>query len=275
MVQTSPGSRLFNRTLKVLIRGAGEMASGVAVRLFHSHLDVAFTEIESPLCIRRGVSFCEAVINGRMTVEGCTAVLVNGPDEAASVWVQRLMPVMIDRDLACAPILQPDVIVDAILAKKNRGLSINAAELVVALGPGFTAGKDAHVVIETMRGHNLGRLIYEGQAALNTGVPGTIGGQDILRVLRSPAAGTFRSDLEIGSMVEAGQIVADVSGIQIKSNISGTIRGLIRPGTNVEKGFKVGDVDPRGETDYCWSVSDKARAIGGAVLEAIMRHFNR
>jgi xanthine dehydrogenase accessory factor len=261
--------------LRVLIRGAGEMASGVAVRLFRSNFRVALTEIPAPLCIRRRVSFCEALFQERVSVEGCEAVLARNPDEVHRAWSEGTMAVIVDPDLAELATLAPDVLVDAILAKKNLNLHKDLAELVIALGPGFTAGPDAHVVIETNRGHNLGRLLYSGQAESNTGVPGDIAGQSKLRVLRAPADGPFETELEIGASVKGGQVVARVDGKPLVSELDGTLRGLIRPGALVWSGLKVGDVDPRGKRDYCWTVSDKARAIGGSVLEAIMAHYNR
>ena len=261
--------------LKVLIRGAGEMASGVAVRLYRANFRVIMTEIPVPLCIRRTVSFSEAVYSGQSAVEDCRAVLAKNPDEVFQAWNQKNMAVILDPDLTLLPIIKPDVIVDAILAKKNLNLRRNMADLVIALGPGFTAGQDAHVVVETNRGHDLGRLMYSGQAEPNTGVPGNIAGQTGLRVLRAPADGPFESQYAIGTPVEEGQAVAWVNGQPVKAKLSGMLRGLIRPGTMVTNGLKVGDVDPRGRREYCYTVSDKARAIGGSVLEAVLGRFNR
>lgn len=263
------------KALKVLIRGAGEMASGVGVRLHKANLRVVFTEISEPLCVRRTVSFTEALHQGRATVENVEAVSVSSPDEVPALWNQGRTAVLIDPQLASLSVLKPDVIVDAILAKKNLGLRPDLAPLVIGLGPGFTAGRDARIVIETNRGHDLGRLIFDGQAAPNTGVPGTLGGQSIKRVLRAPADGRFETELDIGVSVVQGQQIGRVGDSPVYSGLDGILRGMIRPGTKVFKGLKIGDVDPRGQKDYCWSVSDKARAIGGSVLEAIMGHFNR
>lgn len=185
------------------------------------------------------------------------------------------MAVLVDPDMTLIPALEPGVVVDAVLAKKNLGLNMAAADLVVALGPGFTAGRDAHVVVETNRGHHLGRLIYKGQAEPDTGRPAEISGESSRRVLRAPAEGVFETDLEIGAKVEAGQEAARVDGRPVKAELNGVLRGLIRPGTHVRPGLKIGDVDPRGKKEYCWTVSDKARAIGGSVLEAVLEHYNQ
>ncbi len=263
------------KNLRILVRGAGEMASGVAVRLFRSNFSVALTEIPTPLCIRRGVSFCEALFHERVSVEGCDAVMARNPDQVHRAWSEGIMAVIVDPDLTELSAIKPDVVVDAVLAKANLNLNKDLAELVVALGPEFTAGRDAHVVVETNRGHNLGRLLYSGQADPDTGVPGDIAGQSARRVLRAPADGPFETDLEIGAKVKAGQAVAHVDGRPVVSELDGVLRGLIRPGVPVWSGLKIGDVDPRGEREYCRTVSDKARAIGGSVLEAILAHFNR
>ena len=251
------------------------MASGVAVRLHRSHFKVVMTDIAAPLCVRRTVSFSEAVPDGSMTVEDCRAELADSPAGVFAAWSAGNMAVLVDPDMNCLPEIHPAVVVDAVLAKKNLGLTMDAAGLVVALGPGFTAGRDAHVVIETNRGHNLGRLLYQGEAAPNTGVPGVIAGESVRRVLRAPADGMLETDMDIGDTVEAGQMVGMVSGQPMKAEIGGVLRGLIRPGTKVWSGLKAGDVDPRGDRAYCWTVSDKARAIGGAVLEAILAEVNQ
>jgi len=261
--------------LKVLVRGAGEMASGVGLRLSHSHFQVIFTEIEAPLCVRREVSFCEALYRDRMVVEDGEALRAENQEQVSQAWSAGKMAVLVDPALDCLPWLEPQVVVDAVLAKKNLGLTVDLADLVVALGPGFTAGRDAHVVVETNRGHNLGRLIYQGQAEPDTGVPGDIAGQTSRRVLRAPAQGGLETDHQIGDRVRAGEIVARVAGRPVRSELEGVLRGLIRPGTMVRPGLKIGDVDPRGRREFCWTVSDKARAVGGAVLEAILRRFNQ
>jgi len=261
--------------LTVVIRGAGEMASGVAWRLFQAHFRVLLTEIPQPLAVRRGVSFCEAVYEGRQTVEGVEAVRIHRPVEAAGVWQSRRIPLLLDPDLSQSLRLKPEVLVDAILAKKNLGTRISQAPLVVGLGPGFRAGIDAHYVVETQRGHNLGRLYDEGEAEADTGVPGTIGGFSGERVLRAPATGILKTLKDIGAAVEAGEAVVEVEGIPVPARITGVLRGLIRNGTPVTAGLKIGDVDPRGNPLFIQTISEKARAIAGAVLEGILRRFNQ
>jgi xanthine dehydrogenase accessory factor len=261
--------------LLVLVRGAGEMASGVAWRLYQSRFKLLLTEVPQPLAVRREVSFCEAVYEGRKKVEGVEAVLVRSPDNLASAWKSLQIPLLIDPALSCLQVLQPDVLVDAILAKKNLGTQLKQAPLVVALGPGFKAGQDAHLVIETNRGHNLGRILTEGEAEANTGVPGMIGGYAKERVLRSPGQGRVAGLKTIGDTVTRGEIVARVEVAPVQAEISGVVRGLIRDGTPVPQGLKIGDIDPRGNRGYCFTISEKARAIAGAVLEGILRTYNR
>lgn len=261
--------------LKILIRGAGEMASGAGVRLFRAGFRLVFTEVERPLCVRRTVSFADAVYEGRAEVEGITAYRVADPGDIPAQWEAGCLAVWVNGDVDAMAAFRPDVVIDAIIAKRNLGLHAGLADLVIALGPGFEAPRDAHVVIETNRGHNLGRLIYQGEAEPNTGVPGVISGESSLRVLRAPADGVFESELAIGDRVEAGMIVGSVAGEAVRAKLSGTLRGQIRSGTPVWAGLKIGDVDPRGQKDFCNTVSDKARAIGGAILEAILRRYNR
>jgi xanthine dehydrogenase accessory factor len=261
--------------LTILIRGAGEMASGVAWRLFQSHFKVLLTEIPHPMAVRRQVSFCEAVYEGTKKVEGVEAVLISSADQVQESWQSNRIPLWVDPDLKQALSLKPDVLVDAILAKKNIGTRMNQAPLVIALGPGFKVGNDAHLVIETNRGHNLGRILTEGEAEADTGVPGNIGGYTTERVLRAPTDGLFHTHKKIADPVEPGETLAEVNGFPIQSRIKGILRGLIRDKTPVWTGLKVGDVDPRGLQDYCHTISEKARAIAGGVLEGILRRYNQ
>jgi len=261
--------------LKVLIKGAGELASGVAYRLSQCHFRVLMTEIPQPRAVRREVAFCEAVYEGEKEVEGVVARLISPPEEIFEMWQAGKLPLLVDPEAKIKDVLKPDVLVDAIVAKKNLGTRITDALLVIGLGIGFEAGKDVHVVIETNRGHNLGRVIHHGEAEANTGVPGEIAGFSKERVFRAPRAGRFSTSKQIGDYVEAGEVVAFVDGVPIKVLISGAIRGLLKDGTEVYKGIKAGDIDPRGVRDYCYTISDKARAIGGGVLEAILSGFNR
>jgi xanthine dehydrogenase accessory factor len=260
--------------LCVMIRGGGEMASGVAHRLFRANLKVVMTEIPQPLCVRRTVSFCEALFEKTQEVEGVTARFVASPKDVSSMWDEGTIPLLIDPEGKSRDALKPSVIVDAILAKKNIGTHTGNAPLVIGLGPGFWAGKDVDVVIETNRGHALGRVIYDGPAEPDTGVPGDIAGVGTQRVLRAPRDGAFRSVKQIGDMVAEGETVAWVEDEPVTAAISGVLRGLLREGTTVQKGLKAGDVDPRAKRENCFTISDKARAIGGGVLEAILAHFN-
>jgi xanthine dehydrogenase accessory factor len=261
--------------LTVLIRGAGEMATGVAWTLARCHFKVVLLEAPQPLAVRRLVSFCEAVYEGQKTVEGIQAVLVSSPKEIETAWQEGQIPLLIDPQMTVAGELQPAVLVDAIMAKKQCPPLLGNAPLVVALGPGFTAGRDAHAVIETNRGHNLGRILTRGEAEPDTGRPGNIAGFSLERVLRAPAEGRIKNVKAIGDQVLKDETVADVAGQPIRSQIRGVLRGLIRDGTPVLPGLKVGDVDPRGVREYCATISEKARAIGGGVLAAILQTFNQ
>jgi len=263
------------QALKIIIRGAGEMATGTAVRLHRSGFrKILMTEIERPLAVRRLVSFCEAVYDGACQVEGVAAARIDKPSDAPRVWENRDIPVAVDPENAAKNVIKPDVLIDATLAKRNLGTSILDASLVIALGPGFVAGEDVHWVVETNRGHNLGRLILKGAADPDTGVPGDIGGETIRRVIRAPAEGVFEPSRDIGAIVEDGQNVGHVGASQVKAGLAGVLRGLIRPHTYVTQGLKIGDVDPRGNLTYCSTISEKARAIAGTVLEAILMKFN-
>ena len=256
-----------------LIRGAGDLASGVALRLWRSGFDVVMTDLARPTAIRRTVAFSEAIVQGEYTVEGVTARRAESAAEARALLAQNVLPVLVDPDCACRAELRPDALVDAILAKRNLGTSITDAPVVVGVGPGFTAGVDCHAVVETMRGHTLGRVIYDGPALPNTNIPGLIGGFAGERVLRAPADGIFVGTHKIGDHVKAGDIAGYVAGAPMVCTIDGVLRGLIADGVTVTKGMKSGDVDPRGKAEYCATSSDKALAVGGGVLEAIL-HFS-
>ncbi|NWG04987.1 MAG: EF2563 family selenium-dependent molybdenum hydroxylase system protein [Syntrophaceae bacterium] len=262
--------------LVVLIRGAGEMASGVAHRLHRSHFKICMTEIPHPLAVRREVSFCEAIYDGEKVVEGVRAKLISNMGEIEGIWKQEQIPVLIDPDgKKTRSFLKPDVLIDGIMAKKNLGTQIQDAPLVISLGPGFTAGEDVHAVIETNRGNNLGKLILNGTAEPDTGIPGEIGGYAIERLLRTMKKGIFHPQKLIGESIHKGSVVAVVDDYPVIAKISGVVRGLLREGMEVKKGMKVGDIDPRGKREVCFNISDKARAIGGGVLEAILYWFNR
>ena len=259
----------------VAVKGAGEMASAVAWRLYMSNFrKILMLETDYPLAVRREVSFCEAVYEGEKEVEKVRAVRVQKPDEIKPCWEKNEIAVVVDPQWQTLKAIQPEVIVDAVLAKKNLGTHMNEAPLVIGLGPGFYAGKDVHLVIETNRGHNLGIIITSGEAEPNTGTPGAIGGFTEERVLRAPGDGKFQSVRNIGDCVHQNEILGSVAGVEIRAPIAGVLRGLIRPNSQVTQGLKIGDIDPRGEVSYCFTISDKARAISGSVLEAILRFYN-
>ncbi|MBQ3417975.1 MAG: EF2563 family selenium-dependent molybdenum hydroxylase system protein [Ruminococcus sp.] len=257
----------------VLIRGAGDLASGVALRLWHSGFDVVMTDIEHPTCIRRTVSFAEAVINGRTDVEDVSAQKAENITHMKELLKRNILPVFVDPECRCFSELKPDILVDAILAKRNLGTKITDAPIVIGVGPGFEAGVDCHAVVETMRGHTLGRVIYDGSALSNTNIPGRIGGFAGERVLRAPADGVFRGTHQIGDEVAAGDIVGYVGDKPMICTIGGVLRGLLADGTKTHEGMKAGDVDPRGKREYCDTVSDKALSVAGGVLEAILHLY--
>jgi xanthine dehydrogenase accessory factor len=262
--------------LVVLIRGAGEMASGVAHRLHQSHFKICMIEIPHPLAVRREVTFSEAIYGGEKEIEGIRAKLISKVSEIEEIWRQRQIPILIDPDgEKTRKFLKPDVLVDAIMAKRNLGTQMNDAPLVIGLGPGFTAEKDVHIVVETNRGNNLGKMILKGTAEPDTGIPGEIGGYTIERLLRTMKKGVFHPQRSIGERVNKGAVVAVVEDFPVIAKISGVVRGLLRDGVEVKKGMKVGDIDPRGKREVCFMISDKARAIGGGVLEAILYRFNQ
>lgn len=254
----------------VLIRGAGDLASGIALRLRRAHLQVVMTDVERPTAIRRTVCFSQAVVHGEATVENVTARFARDAEEAKAILTQGMIPVLADPKGSCISQLKPDAVVDAILAKRNLGTEITMAPIVIGVGPGFTAGEDCHAVVETMRGHTLGRVIWQGSAIPNTGIPGLIGGFAGERVLRAPSDGTFRQVLEIGAQVKAGDIAGTVGDVPMVCTLDGVLRGILADGTPVFKGMKAGDIDPRCKVEHCYTASDKAIAVGGGVLEAIL-----
>lgn len=258
----------------IIVRGAGDISTGTIHRLFRAGFPVLALETGHPSAIRRQVAFSEAVYDGTATVEEVTAVRIPDAGEAEEVLRQGKVPLLVDPAGECIRQLRPDSVVDAILAKRNLGTSMEMAPLTIALGPGFEAGKDVHYVIETMRGHDLGRILSSGCAAANTGIPGMIGGYGAERVIHSPAAGVFRQGKDIGSEVRAGEIIGAVlSGqeeVPVRTQIAGILRGILRDGFPVSTGFKLADVDPRlEEKKNCRTISDKARCIAGSVLELV------
>ncbi len=255
--------------MRVVIRGAGDLASGVALRLWRSGMDVVLLDVEKPTAIRRTVAFSEAIVHGEQTVEDVTAKLATA-ETVEETLAAGCIPVLVDPEGRSIPALKPDALVDAILAKRNLGTRITDAPVVIGVGPGFTAGVDCHAVVETMRGHSLGRVIREGSAIPNTGIPGLIGGFAGERVLRAPAVGLFHPLRDIGDAVTEGEILATVEGKPIIATLTGTLRGILPEGTEVFPGMKAGDIDPRCQHSHCFTASDKALAVGGGVLEAIL-----
>ena len=259
----------------IVVRGGGDLATGVVHRLWSAGLRVLVLETAHPAAIRRQVSLCEAVYEGETAVEGMRGIRVETLADADAVWAQNAVPVLVDPKGSCLTAAKPAVLVDAIIAKKNLGTTRDMAPLTIALGPGFVAGRDVDVVVETKRGHKLGRIIRAGSAAPNSGVPGVIGGYGAERVIHSPAAGVFRNRRAIADFVEAGETIAlletpEGETVPVTTQISGILRGLLRDGYPVPKGFKVADVDPRREElENCFLISDKARCIAGSVLELV------
>jgi xanthine dehydrogenase accessory factor len=260
----------------VVVRGAGDLATGVIVRLRRSGFRVAALEIAQPTAIRRSVAFSEAVYDGEAIVEGLTARLAASASKAAGLAERGLVPVLVDPLARSLPELKPMALVDAILAKRNLGTAIAMAPIVVALGPGFEAPRDVHAVLETNRGHDLGRVFFAGSAQSDTGVPGSIGGETAARVLRAPASGRVEALRSIGDSVSPGDPIFAVRAVRndeaavAVAAIGGVLRGLIRPGIEIEAGLKSADVDPRGAREHCFTISDKSRAVAGGVLEALL-----
>jgi xanthine dehydrogenase accessory factor len=282
----------------VIIRGGGDLGTGVALRLHRAGWQVLITELARPMVIRRAVAFASAIYDGSIEVENVIARRLERdvlPSKAQDLWASEQIPVIVDPGCSIAARMPPHAIVDAIMVKRNSGTHITDAPIVIALGPGFTAGVDCHAVIETQRGHNLGRVHYQGSADADTGTPGNLGGQDSQRVVRVPIDGVFYAHRQIGDQVKAGDMLGrvltvDVSltdsaarrlavtdrdasqplGTIVKTRIDGVVRGILHDGLVVLARTKVADVDPRGVVRNCFTVSDKAWAVGGGVLEAVM-----
>ncbi|MFZ2331385.1 MAG: selenium-dependent molybdenum cofactor biosynthesis protein YqeB [Atribacterota bacterium] len=259
----------------IIIRGGGDLASGVAVRLFRAGFKIIILETIHPLAIRLPVSFASAVFQGICRIEDIEGILVETYDHADQIIDSRRIAVLTDPMGRSIEYYNPPVLVDAIMAKRNLGTSKEQAPLVIGLGPGFQAGVDVDVVIETKRGHYLGRAIYRESAIPDTGIPGEIEGESEKRLLRAPAKGRIIPEHEIGDLVQVDEIIATVNGIPLRAQLSGVLRGLIYPNSQVTEGMKVGDIDPRGIREYCFTVSDKALSVGGGVLEAVCNYFNK
>lgn len=263
---------------KIVVRGGGDLATGVIHRLWSAGFKVLVLECAQPAAIRRQVALSEAVYQGEATVEDMTGVLIRSLAEAEGAWQDGKVPVLVDEAADCVCKFAPDILIDAIIAKRNLGTKISMAPLTIALGPGFTAGEAAAVVVETKRGHNLGRIIRSGSAAPNSGVPGNIAGFSKERVLHAECAGVLHIVRDIGSIVEKGEVIArietaDGGHVPVLATLTGLIRGMIREGFPVTQGFKIADIDPRKEElANCFTISDKARCIAGSVLELVCRY---
>ncbi len=271
-------SGIKNMENLVIVRGGGDIATGTINRLYQCGFKVLVLEVAAPSAIRRNVAFSEAVYQGEQKVEDVTCFLAENIEDAVTMLNEGKLVMLVDPEGASIRKLQPMAVVDAILAKKNLGTNKGMADITVALGPGFEAGKDVDAVIETKRGHSLGRVIYQGQAIKNTGIPGMIGGYTKERVIHSPAEGKLRNVKKITDIVKQGDIIARIEtgekSIPVEATIDGLLRGLIRDGYPVTKGFKIADIDPRiDEYDNCFTISDKARCIAGGVLEAILHLY--
>ncbi|MBU1318633.1 MAG: EF2563 family selenium-dependent molybdenum hydroxylase system protein [candidate division Zixibacteria bacterium] len=254
---------------RVVVRGAGEMASGVIRCLVMAGFEVIAIEKPAPTCVRRPVCFAEAFFEQRVTVEGVTAVLVNSTEEATAIMGSRSVPLLIDPEAKQLPALEPTAVVDGRMRKRDVDTDLDIAPIVIGLGPGFVAGENCHAAVETNRGRDLGRVIYAGRPEPYTGTPASVNGFSHERVLRSPADGVFTTHCEITDLVESGQVIGEVDGIPVVGRIDGMVRGMIRTGMDVSFGQKIGDIDPRCRKDLCFKISDKAHAIGNAALQAL------
>jgi xanthine dehydrogenase accessory factor len=267
--------QIYLNELKIVIKGAGEMASGVAHRLYMAGMrNIVMTEIPEPLSVRRMVSFCEAIFEGNMEVEGVGAECVKHVEDVRSAWKKQNIAVLVDPQWQSVALLKPHVVVDAVMAKRNLGTRKDEAPLVIGVGPGFIAHDDVHIVVESNRGHDLGRTMYEGAAEPYSGIPGQMMAYTKERVLRAPVAGRVKHVRALGDSVKTGDLILSVDNTPLLASIDGILRGLIRE-ISVAKDEKVGDIDPRGKVEYCHTISEKARAIGGGVLEAILHLYNQ
>jgi xanthine dehydrogenase accessory factor len=263
---------LFGNHL-IVVRGGGDLATGTVYRLQRAGFPVLVLELDKPLAIRRTVAVASAVIEERALIEDLDAMRIDDIEEALKAAGSGVIPVMVSPTLPQLP-WEPSVVVDARIAKKNIDTTINDAPFVVGLGPGFTAGVDCHAVVETMRGHVLGRVIWEGEATPNTGEPGMIGGRSAERVVRAPTFGVLSWKVNIGDLVAKGDVLGHINGVPIRSRLGGVVRGLLTPGYEVEWNWKLADIDPRADTAACFEISDKALSIGGGVVEAVLTWLN-
>ena len=255
----------------VLVKGGGDLGTGVVLRLFQHDYRVVVTELPQPMVVRRTVAVASAIYEERVTIEGVEARRVQDVPGIGAAWAAGCIPVIVDPEAHVVRGLAPHVAVDSIMAKHNTGTTIHDAPIVVALGPGFCVGVDCHAVVETQRGPNLGRVYFSGSTAPDSGLPGLVGGETVRRVLRAPVDGLFVGRVCIGDLVRAGDVVGQVDGQPVTAAIPGVVRGLLTSGVAVRAGAKVGDIDPRGDPTLCSRVSDKAWKVADGVLEAMAR----
>lgn len=259
----------------VVVKGGGDLGTGVAWRLHRAGFPVFITELAQPLVVRRTVAFASAVYEGAITVQDVTARLAGGLPQAREYLERGWIPVLVDPETHALQSLHPAVLIDAVMAKQNRGTRISDAPLVIGLGPGFTPGVDCHAVIETKRGHDLGRVWWDRPAEADTGMPGEIAGRGAARVLRAPCDGVVAGVRQIGDQVIAGEIVARVGQEPVRASFDGIVRGLVHDGLAAQADMKIGDIDARSNRDACYTISDKSLAIGGGVLEAVLSWLAR
>jgi len=264
------GVERFREDMNILLRGGGDLASGVAVRLWRVGLRVVIIELPKPMAVRRKVAFSEAVYQGVTVVEDIRARLVGTAEQCDEILDRGEIPVLVDPILNCLEMIRPAVLVDARMKKRSPETDIDVAPMVIGIGPGFIAGENCHAVIETKRGHKLGRVIWTGKPQEDTGVPEGIANHHSERVLRAPTDGVLKTSAEIGDRLDEGQVVGRIEDFQVVAPFQGVLRGILPSGIVVSKGLKIGDVDPREEVSNCYLVSDKSLAIGGGVLEAIL-----
>ena len=254
----------------IIIRGGGDLATGVAVRLHRCGFDIVVLEIQQPLAVRRGVAFSEAIYAGEIEVGGVRAVFVPYSEHIPRIRSDRVVSVLVDPDANLSKHLDASALVDGRMRKIPPETTLDPSLFTIGLGPGFKVGVNCHAVIETNRGHNMGRVIWEGSAETDTGVPETVAQFDVDRVLRAPVSGVVEGGKEIGSMIKAGDEIVRVGGVPVEALFDGALRGLVHDGVRIEAAVKIGDLDPRGDPSYCFSISDKSLAVGGGVLEALL-----
>lgn len=255
---------------RALLRGGGDLASGVAARLHRVGFQLLVTEIEQPLAVRRLVALAEAVYADRVEVEELVGARIEQVEEAPTAWERGEIPVLVDPQARALDSLQFDALIDARMRKRSPEGGTDSVPFVVGLGPGFTAGEHCHAVVETNRGHHMGRVIWRGRAQADTGVPEPVRGYDVDRVLRAPVDGKLVGRVSLAARVAEGETIAEIDGVPLAAPFDGVLRGLLHDGLRVQDGVKVGDLDPRGDPRYCYEISDKALAVGGGVLEALL-----